>query len=271
MAKFDLVHIASEDETLHGLATQHGDDGLVVHLHGSWGNFYENAIATDLTDAYSSYGFRFAAVNDRGHDYGTVHEDLDVSLSDLPRWIDYLAPKGPIILQAHSLGALKAMRFLTSDKYSRWTNRVVAAILLSPFDVAAFYGGKDDGVIEASRERVNRKIDANRNDLVDKDVFDIWPISSRTFLRATEIGGPWDIFPTRNGSTGVLRSVNCPVLSILGSEDFAATPSIEAVARTLENDGLASIVVDGAPHNFAGFEGEVNSAIAKFLDKALRK
>jgi hypothetical protein len=139
-------------------------------------------------------------------------------------------------------------------------------VLLSPFDLAAFYGGKSDEVIGDRRNRIVQDVDRNIYDLVDMGEFSTWPVSSRTLLRATEMGGPWDLFPTRNGSAGAVSSIACPLVIALGSNDFAATPSIEAAAAILADSGIACQIVAGAPHNFAGRINELESTIKQFLN-----
>ncbi|OMH22938.1 hypothetical protein BKD30_15325 [Tersicoccus phoenicis] len=255
------------EPALQGLSTG-TVDRRAMHLHGSWGNFYENTIALDTQAPYSRHGYGFAAVNTRGHDAGTISEDLSDTSSDISAWMDHFDAQGTDrwVLQGHSLGALKIIRGMLDHAFG---NRVSAVVLLSPFDLPAFYAGSGDaGAIEAKKTHVEQLM-AKRgaNVAVPEDIFSTWPVSLGTIRSALSIGGPLDVFRSRDGDVNSVGNVGVPTLVVLGGADFAATPDNHRVADLVEKVGAEVTLVEGAPHNFAGFEVQVNAAIAQFLAK----
>src|SRR5215213_4089757 len=110
MAEFQLERLTLDDDrALHGLSSGLDKGQIAIHVHGTWGNFYENTIATAFADLYASFGYGFATVNVPGHDSESTSEVFEESLQALALWAHHLAPTGNILWQAHSLGALKVV------------------------------------------------------------------------------------------------------------------------------------------------------------------
>ncbi|CAM5738762.1 hypothetical protein SALBM311S_02763 [Streptomyces alboniger] len=262
--QFDLVTVPFGDGLLHGMSHGSGDV-VALHLHGTWGNFYENPFVAALAPVYADHGIRYAAVNLPSHDGGSIAESMSDALDALDAWVTELAGPGTsIILQGHSLGALKIIA--AWQKSHNVVGRVKATVLLSPFDAVAFYGGKTADEIESNRRTVEEHAAKfGENSLVPEEIFDLWPLSSAMYLSATQTGGDWDVFPSREGThVNALQPITCPTLVVLGSEDFASFPAPQAVAESLTKQ--EALVIEGAPHNFAGKEPELSTKINAFLD-----
>lgn len=265
MTTYRFETLTRPAEHLHGVSA--GDaDKLAIHVHGTWGNFYENPFALGIAPSYLSAGYRYASINTPGHDGGSIDEDFDESIQAVGDWVDALKRPGDsrLILQGHSLGALKLMRLASTGKAASLSTS--GLVLFSPFDLVAFYAGVGDA-IERKRSAAGAQAELRGESVIlDTAIFDLWPIGVGTFLRATEVGGPWDIFPTRDGSVGELGSIGIPTLVVLGSADFAATGDV----ADLLSDHAPSVdvqVIDGAPHNFAGYENELYSVVESFLQR----
>lgn len=265
----ELVSCETAAGRLHGFVV--GDTGpLAVHLHGTWGNFYENAFVTAVARGYRERGWRYASVNLPSHDGGSVKEQPADSLDALARWVETLAPEGgPLVLQGHSLGALKAIQLMQEPTRRDLAARVSALVLLSPFDIVAFYGGPDPQAIERTRAVVAAELDRSGPDAtVPASVFDLWQLSAATFMDMTETGGEWDVFPSRTGDghRKSLAGIDPPILTAIGSDDFAAFPDPATVTAGL--DGLPNVtvaLVDGAPHAFNEREEVLCGHISRFL------
>ena len=255
------------EPALQGLST--GDlERRAIHIHGSWGNFYENPIALETQAAYSSRGYGYASVNTLGHDAGTIDEDISASTSDILAWVEYFNARGTNewILQGHSLGALKIVRGLLDSAFGAG---VRGAVLLSPFDLPAFYAGSaSNDEIDAKRSRAEQLVARNGAlELAPTELFSTWPVSLGTIESALTRGGPLDVFRSREGNVNSLGRLGVPTLVVLGGADFAATPDNHDVAQLVASAGAEVALIEGAPHNFAGFEDQVNEAIAQFLDR----
>lgn len=242
---------------------------VVVHLHGTWGNFYGNPFIDHFADFYPRRGYSFMTVNTRGHDEGSISERFENCLSDIQTWLEFAARLGyrRVILQGHSLGALEAVYYLTS---SQSLNRVQALILLSPFDIIAFYCSGDITVRQDRLVKVKAIASTDPNALVPKDVWDMWLISAGTYLDLVDFNTKADIFPFRTGTlTGMpLSQVGLPVFAAVGGNDFAAFPSPKAEVEQLNQlPQVHAVLINGAPHNFAQHEGELLNKISSWLKR----
>jgi hypothetical protein len=252
---------------LHGLVSDNDRELLAIHVHGTWGNFYANTITTAFVPTYASIGADWATVNVPGHDEESTTEVFDDSIPALLAWIDELSRGRDLIFQGHSLGAAKVMRLLTS--HPEVASRTRATILISPFDLAAFYADSaDDGVrIEKLHAAQAAVADGAASANVDPALFDVWPISNGTYAFALERDTDWDLFPTANGSAGVLAAWEGKTLILLGGDDFAATPDPKSVAEIFGSHAKNAKVelLPRAPHNLAGSEDAADQLIAAFL------
>ena len=245
---------------LHGL--EFGDhDRMVLHVHGTWGNFYYHPFVPILGEMYDDAGWRYASVNLPSHDDGSTTETLRESLTAMAVWVERLArPGAGVILQGHSLGALKALALAAERP-------VDAVVLLSPADIVAFLGGAEP----AERERRRSVVAGLPGDaMVPPEVFDRWPVTAGTYLSMAAAGGEWDLFPSRDLPTCVARlaGVTVPCFVALGGADYASTPDPASIAAALES--VASVHFDPvAPHNFAGSEHQLAAALRAFLRRSL--
>ncbi len=239
---------------LHGM--EFGDhDRVVLHCHGSWGNFYYHPFIPILAAAYDEVGWRCASVNLPSHDDGSTTETLRDSLDAIEVWIDRLArPGAGLILQGHSLGALKVLALAGRRPLD-------AVVLLSPADIVAFMGGSD----AVERERRRSVVAGLPPDaMVPREVFDRWPVTASTYLAMTAAGREWDLVPSRNlpACAAALAAVAVPCFVALGGADYASTPD----PTTIETALTATVHFDPtAPHDFAAHEPAPAGALRTFL------
>lgn len=115
----------------------------IVHIHGSFGNFYQNRFVKLMAKKYGQAGINLLSFNMASHDglcEGYRHEnkfeyvggavaDFSECVADIRGAVQYAAQfSDRVILQGHSLGCDRVLQFLISngDKYD--------FILLSPCD-----------------------------------------------------------------------------------------------------------------------------------------
>jgi alpha-beta hydrolase superfamily lysophospholipase len=266
--QYEFLTLQAGSSALHGLKTGHAPR-CVIHIHGTWGNFYENPFALQLSDTYVNAGWSYATVNNQGHDGGSITEEFGASLPEIAAWANRLAPnQEPLILQGHSLGALKILRMLQVGEYSELTRRLTAAVLLSPFDLVAFNGGVGE---DLKRNRDEAKLLRRENggtSLVGTDMFSWWPLSIDTYLEATNEGSAWDLFPTRENNIGALGALNIPVMVAIGGKDFASYPDARQAAELVSQQAPPNVhlaFIEDAPHNFAGHEDALGHHIRDFI------
>lgn len=119
------------------------DRPTIIHVHGSFGNFYQNEFVRTMARVYMEAGLNFLSFNLTGHDglaegyrnewdfeyAGGAVTTFDSCILDIQSAIDFVAPfSSRTILQGHSLGCDRVLHYLTTQGAH---NDVV---LLSPCD-----------------------------------------------------------------------------------------------------------------------------------------
>lgn len=272
--RFKLVSVKFGESELHGLLNKvENPIGTAIHVHGTWGNFYANPFIVPTGELYSEFGLNFLTANFPGHDETAVNEKFEDFSKALDDWLKIYSPGGPLLLQGHSLGALKIL-FYMADPNAKNKDRVASIILLSPFDIVAFYSNGQLSRIHERLDRVKTLIEVEGPDVnVPKDMFDMWPISSQTFYNIAKPGSVSDQFPSRLELEGAfLYEIKIPVFIGIGSDDFAAYPSPREVIRMIKTqNNIYSTIINGAPHNFAGQVDSLANELRKWLKNAWKK
>ncbi len=175
----------------------------IIHIHGNFGNFYENEFIPIMAEKYTAAGINFLSINNRGHDgiaeayqngklvyIGGAIESPDQSLHDIEgavQFVERLSPR--IILQGHSFGCLRTLTYLLQAR------KVLEFILLSPADtyrLQAEYVSPE--TVPQQVDRIKREYAGHMDDLLPSQEFGIRgsgveyyiPISVRTFLALFE-------------------------------------------------------------------------------------
>ncbi len=119
-------------------------DTIIIHIHGNYGNFYNNKFLWYMSKTYIQNGASFLTFNLSAHDglsegyrtgeldyIGGGVADYNESISDIEAAIDYVHSLGysNIFLQGHSLGCDKILEYIIEHKPNE-----ISVILLSPVD-----------------------------------------------------------------------------------------------------------------------------------------
>ena len=107
---------------------------ILLHVHGTAGNFYENRFVGEVTAHLANNDIASLAFNNRGSSVlqespptGAATEIFKDCLLDIDAWIEYVFNLGykNIILQGHSLGTEKAVYYLSKGKYKEKVSNVI--------------------------------------------------------------------------------------------------------------------------------------------------
>jgi len=242
----------------------------VIHLHGIWGNFYENPFIDHFIDFYPKQGFTFLSANTRDHDGGAYNANFEQCLSDIEAWIRFLVELGytQILIQGHSLGALKAVYYWNNALHADIRSKIKGMIFLSPFDNIPFYSSGSDEKFKAHIREVSQINDKDPSAMVPGHIFNYWMLSARTYLELNQAGGKVDVFPFRKGDLvgSPSSSLGVPCLAAVGGKDFAAYPSPEKEVELLAKlPNITSVLIPNAPHNFHGYEDNLLHEIKIWL------
>ncbi len=263
----------------------------VAYVHGRGGNFYENKYPDVLAETFVKNGIAFCSLNNRGSNYitsflrrsnggnkyvviGSAYEKFEDCVLDSKAHLDFLEEQGfsEIHLMAHSFGCSKAVYYLAKTKDSR----VKSLILLSPADIvgAAAKQKKMLMMIMGTLSRIVKRIFGNKLLLLPKD--EIWkeyPMSVNTFIDLFGNKSEAAIFNFSNPKKGfrALSQVACPIFTVIGTkdEDVLIIP-IERIMNLIKANAEASprresFILEGAAHDFRGFEKELADILLKWL------
>jgi pimeloyl-ACP methyl ester carboxylesterase len=138
-----ISYITSDGLRLKGyLARAKRPRATIIHIHGNFGNFYENEFVPEMAQRYVSARINFLCINNRGHDgiaegyrngkltyVGAAYEEVRRFHYDIDGAVRYALRLSPrVILQGHSFGCVKVLAYLIKR------NKPLEFILLSPSD-----------------------------------------------------------------------------------------------------------------------------------------
>jgi hypothetical protein len=139
-----LVKIITRDNImLEGLFVRNPSASItVIHVHGSFGNFYQNDFIPLMADYYYDLGMNFFTFNNRGRHcisesstglnssyIGGTYEVFEKCVLDIQAAIDFTQTyTNEILLQGHSFGCQKVISYLLQS------SKLYDSILLSPAD-----------------------------------------------------------------------------------------------------------------------------------------
>jgi pimeloyl-ACP methyl ester carboxylesterase len=246
-------------------------------------------------------GIGFAAFNNRGHDYisdilrersqkpggkgrkleprfeyvqvGGIFERFEECLPDVKAALDFAEAHGcqDLILQGHSLGAMKATYYLTKTR----DPRVAGLILLSPADTLGWIRRKLGKTFAKSLAHAQRLVRQGRGTELMPSRFHESPVSARTFVEVygpNSLTGIFNISRTDRHRFPELAAISVPVLLAVGTvEEYfvgSAQRFVDGIADCLVNClSFTGVVIKGAPHNYLGYE----QALATELEGWLRE
>ena len=245
---------------------------IVINIHGTAGNFYANDFIEAMASGYTDQSIDFMPVNNRGHDFiaeikragklksktiGYAYENFEDCIHDIKAWIDFAAELKykNIILQGHSLGAIKCVYYLhkTKDK------RVNGLIFASPPDVV--------GLILKRKKPVGLTDDLLLINTGDS----LQIVSKRTMEQLGRKNGPADIFSTYSpDKKSVLGELAIPIFAFFGDLNEAVTMDPEKALEILHKkaEGCSDFtykVFRGANHVYLNKEKRVAAELAKWI------
>lgn len=280
----ELVSVCSKNGlTLDGLLFRsHGNRKTVIHIHGSFGNFYQNEFVKTMAKIYPVLGLNFLAINLSTHDgvaegykFGGEFEYVGGAVSDFGNCVDDI--EGALsfsqqfsertILQGHSLGCDRVLHFLTS----RGENQEF--ILLSPCDSYKLQSGwiAPETVEEQIRRLKSQHLSDPYFDWLPSREYGVnggggWtypiPITRRAFLSIAE-GPPFRLMRIDKPSDFQLGQRAC--IYVGGKDPLQVWPH-EAMFRHLKDriPRAEQLYVPRGDHMLRGCQNEVIHAIANW-------
>ena len=151
----------------------------IIHIHGSYGNFYQAYFPRVFSKTYTEAGYNFLSfnltchdgfaegyINETGFEYvGGAVSDFSSCVSDIEGAIEFAKQfSDNIILQGHSLGCDRTVEYLIKS------NRKIDFILLAPCDS---YRLQSKWIAPLTVEEQLKRLQLNENELKDFDWLEI--------------------------------------------------------------------------------------------------
>lgn len=272
------------------------DEIAVLHIHGFTGNFYEERFVDQIAGRLTENGFTFLTVNTRGHDYfsdfikrtdsdltyvqiGSAHEIFEECIYDIKAWIDFLKGHGysNVILEGTSIGTLKVVFYQHQIK----DRRVHGLVLISPLDHIGLQktalGDKYDEAINMAKQMIER---GKSDELMPMVYCPLWeyPIDAKTYISAFGSNTKSGIFNFHNPNARFeeLSTIKCPILATYGTVREAVVDNkVEEALSVIKKRAISArrcdtAIIQGAPHNYLGYEEEVSEIIGNWIAKVSR-
>lgn len=293
--KGELVKSITEDELiLTGFYIEGAKEKpAILHIHGFEGDFYSNLFIEAIGTKLEENNHAFLTVQTRGTSpqqcllntkggwiyTGSYFETLEEAYKDIDCWIKFLIEKGykQIILQGHSLGTIKIMRYLKEVNLKEYVTKL---ILLAPFDKTWLFMKAASDANKTTTElaaAAKAKIKEGKGNELAPNGFDDVPHTYANFLSwATEdeLGRMFDFYNSEYNFP-YLKSIEIPVAIFVGRNDEFFYPSdpdnfekgMEILLTNIKNS--EGLIIPETGHSFAGAEQILSENILKFIHKSV--
>jgi len=280
----ELIGILFESNT----TTSSDNDTIVIHVHGNYGNFYNNKFIWVMSTQYINNGIDFLSFNLSAHDglcegydngilryIGGAVSDYNESILDIDAVIKYVEYLGyrRVILQGHSLGCDKIIDFLML--HPEKNNEL---ILLSPVDSFAVQekwlnAHKNESVGEQIKRLKNIETTTNKLEWLPIDEYGAegantdWiykiPITRKCLISILE----GSAFRYLNLISGEKFNIKNRAFAFLGANDGLQMSTQSAFKAFLNKHFDDIYVVDDlvSDHDIKGVERELTARIIDWI------
>jgi hypothetical protein len=265
---------------------------IVIHIHGNFGNFYQNKFLWVMSEIYVGKGIDFLTINLSSHDglaegyfgrelkyVGGAVADYNSSQADIDAAINFAINRGykQIILQGHSLGCDKIVQY-TLENHSN-----MPIILLSPVDS---YKVQSEWISPETIDEQVKRLNSNIKQCdegwgkADFDWLDCkeygakgdtseWvyqiPITRRTLLSILE----GSAFKYLNIECGIKFQIFNPTYIFVGKHDGLQMHEpdvwIDFIKKSFINAKISADL--DADHDVVGVETEISERIVQWINE----
>jgi len=283
---YPIVEVMTKDRLpLYGLFLEaKASKTILINMHGTASNFYENYFMVRLTEACLKEGISVLSANNRGAAVmqvyphaGAALEHFEDCIIDIDSWIEFALERGyeRILLQGHSLGAEKAVYY--ADKGSH-KERIKGLILLGPADsyaytVRLFGEAKMQKLLEEASELTRQ----GKNEQFLTSTWlchaDVLPKGAESFMNFFSKNSELSkALPFGRKELPLYRKIRVPVFVAIGDKhEYTIIPAREALElMEKENKRTECHQIKNCDHDFDGKEAELAESITDFIRRKVR-
>ena len=256
--RFVDTETSDEVELLGLLAESDETEKIILHIHGMQGNFFQNNFVQEMLTEYPRKGISFLTVEQRG---------AEESIRDIEAWVEFARNLGydKIYLQGHSLGCSKIAYYLSETRED-----LEGVVFISPADMhGILLENIEDG--EKLLKEAREMKEENKGDEILVEQHDGWKyLSAHTFVNLYAEDSNAAVFNYRKPEIGfqTVKNIDIPIMAFVGSEDNGIVTDPEKSMKMLREKSensprVKTKVLDGAEHDFRGFEKEIIEEVEK--------
>ena len=285
--KTELIRFSTQDGLqLHGLlfTPEEKTNKVIIHVHGSAGNFYENDFIDNFAKSFTGKGYAFFVFNNRGCEYikeivkkengvstcpiiGMLNEVFEDCVFDIQGAFNFCKERGfrEFVLQGHSLGCNKVVYYALKANFKG------KLVLLAPCDLAR---NEDETYIE--NITLAKKLVKNNKGL--EKIPNFWgkfDISALTLLSIWSNDVNADMFRYRDGKVvEALKALDNNILVQIGTADTCFKKVDESISeyirKGLPNSKLQINLIEDVIHHYKGKVDEVATNITNWLYQSIK-
>lgn len=285
-----IVQVETKDGFhLHGLLSEGvNKDNIIIHMHGSAGNFYSSSFFSEYRTNVDIWNCSFLSTNSRGtgvYDVevetkyrGAAIELFEECLLDVDAWIEFVFARRykQIILQGHSFGTNKVQYYALNGKHHDKVKAIILLGFTDSYGTQLQYlqriGKTNETYLREAMELVEQQkplqllsdLYANCGEL---------PQTAQSYANfMSDSSALSNVLPLRNGKNLLNYSkIEIPILGPIGdSNEYTVIPIKEAIVLMKAENHRATITqISNCSHGFEGKEKELGMVIQQFLGSIL--
>lgn len=292
---YPIVSVITKDNlTLNGLLLESKNSGkVVINIHGSASNFYEEPFFETMATTFPKIGFSWLSVNNRGNSVlthtwqktGSAVEKFEDCLLDINAWVEFAINKGysEIILQGHSLGTEKIVYYMNEGKYRNKIKKVILLGFSDSFGCAHQFMEKTNSKNALFKEAKYLIKENKGEQFLTTQWYShagVLPKSAESFINQfSENSELSKAFPFRLKKLNFYSKIKVPILAVISDNDtftnadivkggsehvmMSIKESVELLKKS--NSKTHAVIIPKTDHDFEGKEKELTKIVKDFL------
>lgn len=292
---YPIVNVTTKDKLiLHGLLIESKDSNkIVINIHGSASNFYEEPFFENMAIAFPDMGFSWLSINNRGNSVlthtwqktGSAVEKFEDCLLDIDAWVEFAIKKGysTIILQGHSLGTEKIVYYMNKGKYKTKVAGIVLLGFSDSFGCSHKFMDKTNSKKELFDEAENLIKNGKGEQFLTTQWYShagILPKSAESFINQFSDNSELSkAFPFRLKKLDFYSKIKIPILAVISDNDkftnadvvregsehitMSVKESVELLKKS--NSRTKAVIIPKTNHDYENKEEELTKVVKDFL------
>ncbi len=274
----EIVKATTQDNlTLYGLLFRAKGSAIVINIHGTASNFYEEDFIPVIAKKFGKAGISMLSTNNRGANVlqayppsGASMELFENCILDIDAWISFAKSMGytDIILEGHSFGTEKVVYYMNKGKHRKSVKAVILLGFSDSWGSQAEYAknkkylmDEAKGLVEEGKGHLFLRSDWHAQ-------YGIMSKSAASYLNCYADNSELSkALPLNTGKLDFYRKIKVPILAVIGDKkEYTVIPVKDALELLKKENRLTKAYqIKNCNHCFEGKEKELAGIVEKFL------